>query len=318
MVDIKPRTDITAKVIASSIHQGIRIDTLQLRYPRIIHAEFMTHRMLSKNASSSRAIPVKTMLTRDEAMFVPNFRVNQPGMQPGDNIDDALQMKAEAIWRDAALACRQAAAKLAELGVHKQWTNRPLEFFGYIDVLCTSTDWENFFWLRDHPAAQDEIFLLAQAMRDAIENYIPLSLDSEWHLPYLTAEDKEDCDKHWHNFRPQLDRVFGDNQAFRPGRFADYGMEMKLVASASRCCRVSYSKMDGTPSTLADDMDRFLKLFPESGPIHASPLEHQAWPGIFTMGSRSTAASGNFTGWTQFRKLIPTEAVREKHVGFLW
>ena len=50
---------IEAKVILDSVSPaGKRITTLQLKYPRFIHSEFMTHRAFSRNAASSRAIPV--------------------------------------------------------------------------------------------------------------------------------------------------------------------------------------------------------------------------------------------------------------------
>lgn len=39
-----------------------RITTLELVYPRFIHSEFMTHRMFSRNAASSRATPVQRMI----------------------------------------------------------------------------------------------------------------------------------------------------------------------------------------------------------------------------------------------------------------
>lgn len=51
------------KVIADSVSPtGKRITTMQLRYWRAIHSEFMTHRVFSRNASSSRAIPVAKMI----------------------------------------------------------------------------------------------------------------------------------------------------------------------------------------------------------------------------------------------------------------
>ena len=77
-------TDITAKIIAHSVSpQGKEIITFELEYPRIIHSELMTHRLFSRNAASSRAIPVKTlieMVRQDPAMPV-RFGANQPGMQ---------------------------------------------------------------------------------------------------------------------------------------------------------------------------------------------------------------------------------------------
>ena len=52
-----------AKIICDSISPvGARITTFELVYPRFIHGEFMTHRVFSRNAASSRAIPVKTFL----------------------------------------------------------------------------------------------------------------------------------------------------------------------------------------------------------------------------------------------------------------
>jgi thymidylate synthase ThyX len=53
----------TALIIEDSINRaGVRLVTMQLRYPRFVHAEFMTHRVFSRNASSSRAIPVAKMI----------------------------------------------------------------------------------------------------------------------------------------------------------------------------------------------------------------------------------------------------------------
>lgn len=50
------------KIIEDSIFNGSRLTTFQLKYPRFIHSEFMTHRVFSRNASSSRAIPVSKMI----------------------------------------------------------------------------------------------------------------------------------------------------------------------------------------------------------------------------------------------------------------
>ncbi len=54
---------IKAKIILDSENQGgDRLTTWILTYPRFIHSELMTHRMFSRNAASSRAIPVKRMM----------------------------------------------------------------------------------------------------------------------------------------------------------------------------------------------------------------------------------------------------------------
>jgi len=59
---------IEAKIIEDSVGPGTRrLTTFQLTYPRFIHAEFMTHRQFSRNASSSRAIPVEKQIAMIKA-----------------------------------------------------------------------------------------------------------------------------------------------------------------------------------------------------------------------------------------------------------
>ncbi|HPC20463.1 MAG TPA: hypothetical protein PL039_09725, partial [Kiritimatiellia bacterium] len=120
---------IETKVVADSVSpQGIRLSTLSLKYPRWIHAEFMTHRLFSRNASSSRAVPSKRLraLEREYPLW---WGANIPGMQAGGKLSDEQGAKAKAIWDRMADACIEGVAELAELGLHKQWANRPLEWF---------------------------------------------------------------------------------------------------------------------------------------------------------------------------------------------
>ena len=65
----------SAKIIADSVApNGERLTTFELSYPRICHSELMTHRVFSRNASSSRAIPVLTVLRHVlKNMFVPKY-----------------------------------------------------------------------------------------------------------------------------------------------------------------------------------------------------------------------------------------------------
>ena len=56
-------TKISAKVIADSKNEfGNRITTMIVTFPRFILAELNTHRMMSRNSASSRAIPFEKML----------------------------------------------------------------------------------------------------------------------------------------------------------------------------------------------------------------------------------------------------------------
>ena len=76
-------SNIYARVVEDSIANDIRLTTLELQHQRFIHSEFMTHRMFSRNASSSRAIPVEKMIKQvEEQPAMPIYwGINQPGMQ---------------------------------------------------------------------------------------------------------------------------------------------------------------------------------------------------------------------------------------------
>src|SRR3990167_1565104 len=131
---------ISATVIADSISDaGIRITTMQLRYPRFIHAEFMTHRGFSRNASSSRAVPTAKLLeeVRSDALrAAPIFwGKNQPGMQAAEELSGYQLELAKAEWRSAAFGAAARAESLASLGAHKQIVNRILEPFTHINVV---------------------------------------------------------------------------------------------------------------------------------------------------------------------------------------
>lgn len=226
-------------------------------------------------------------------------------MQAGSPLSLEDQAEAEAIWIDMAEYVSRGCQKLADktgLNIHKQWTNRPLEWFGYIDVLVTSTDWANFDYLRHHPAAQDEIDILCAKMMQARANARPQFLQNgDWHLPYVRKNDRDFASLWAKNFGNDL------NEIFLACDLPDLSQKeaLLLVSSAARCCRVSYSKMDGTPSTFSDDIKRFRKLVPNDDPLHASPLEHQATP----LDGYDESRQGNFKGFAQFRKFIHDEAI---------
>jgi hypothetical protein len=305
----------TVKVIASSISEdtGIRLDTLQVRYWRPIHGEVMTHRVFSRNASSSRAIPAASIFAREE-VYVPRFRKNKPGMQPGDFLSDHEQVVAEKVWRELAEITRKYVSILADkdgLNIHKQWVNRPTEWFSYIDVLITSTEWSNFDALRIHPDAQDEIQALAADMKAARDAVIPRTLtQGQWHLPYI---DEEDIDRVQRICRKKAlpDGVIGEvvTQLMCLKGIGGRGHvnavnALLLAISTARCCRVSYSKQDGERPEVETDLGLYLRLA-GADPKHASPLEHQARPLLMSEDERH---QGNFVGWAQFRKFIPNEA----------
>lgn len=254
----------SAKVVAYSKAAGYpNLATLQLRYPRFIHPEFMTHRVFSRNASSSRAVPVLKFIEQvmnDPAVPV-HFGKNQPGMQADGEISD--KEEAKTLWYEAANLAVNVAKDMAAKGVHKQVVNRILEPFLHIDVVVTSCRWDNFFELRRHKDAQPEIKALADTMFTALSNAEPTELGpNDWHLPYVTEEDKEN----------------------KPTQI------LKRV-SAARCARVSYLNHDQSQPNTFKDLELAHKL-EESG--HLSPFEHQA--------STDMAGYKNIAPWLQYRE----------------
>lgn len=273
---------IQAKVIADSVAaHGGRITTLQLRYWRAIHSEFCTHRVFSKNASSSRAVPLAKMIEqveRDPAGPV-HWGRNEPGMQSRSELGGLLKMSAQQQWEEARQAALKHVRFMATIGVSKQVANRLLEPFSHIDVVVTSTDFTNFFALRDHPDAQPEMQELARAMRRAIDESTPDPLAvGAWHLPYLTEREIEDL---FNTMTSVVDIA---------------GLLCKI--SAARCARVSYLKHDQSAPSIDDDLKLYDRLV-GSEPRHASPCEHQATP-----FADPKQRSRNFVGWLQYRELV--------------
>ncbi len=158
---------IKAEIIKDSLApSGKRITTFVLTYPRFIHSEFMTHRMISKNASSSRAIPTEKMIQAimDNPAMPIAFSKNQKGMQASDILSPQDQEKAEWLWLQARDETLNYVKALTDLGAHKQHVNRLLEPFQHITVIATATEWDNFFALRCHPDAPPEFQELANQM----------------------------------------------------------------------------------------------------------------------------------------------------------
>jgi len=291
-------SQISAKVIEDSISlDGARLTTLELVYHRYIHAEFKTHRvlssdsenecyvieqsaafmddkMLSRNASSSRAIPTHKLIeqVRNNPMMPVHWGANQSGMQAREELSGFSKESAIQNWKNAAIFAADSAEAMLSNGLHKQIANRVLEPFLPIHVIVTATEWDNFFSLRIHHDAQPEINELATKMRAAMDNSTPKLLKTayDWHLPYVTSEERKSA----------------------------HDIKTLAKISAARCARVSYLTHDGENPSIEKDLALYERLV-GSKPIHASPVEHQAYP-----LSNKDEWCRNFRGWKQFRSLI--------------
>jgi Thymidylate synthase complementing protein len=293
---------IEAKIIADSISpDGIRLITFQVRYPKFVHGELMTHRVFSRNASSSRAIPVEKMITevmREPAMPV-HWGANQRGMQASTELEGAARASAMMHWCDARDNAVHVARLLMKLGAHKQLVNRLIEPFCHINVVITATDYENFFALRRHADAQPEIHVLADAMFTARAESVPEPLrPGQWHLPYIEPFD----------LLP-FNVVSTEYQL----KAADIDQELinRLIrVSVARCARTSYLTHGGQRPHIEADLDLYDRLA-GSVPPHASPCEHQATPDSMTTDGywNQPNLHGNLRGWIQFRKTLTNEYV---------
>ena len=333
-------TTIKAQMIADSLApHGVRLKTMLLRYPKIIHAEAKTHRLmkigsanvdimddiavmddpaLSRNASSSRAIPVARLIQDviDDPVRPLFWGRNRPGMQAMEELTGNALIEAQTEYDRAMQSAIDHAQRLAEIGVHKQHVNRIIEPYSHINVLVSATDWSNFYALRRHPDAQPEIRALADAMWEAEQRSVPVLLQpGEWHLPFV------DVKAEMRNVFSYLTSLYNEGSITAESMLNLYGKTM-LKMSAARCARLSYMTHDLRSPTVAEDVALFDRLTAHT-PLHASPTEHQATPdtchcGTYPPGFKSDIwwkhpdEHGNFVGWRQHRKMLAGESVADR------
>ena len=286
---------------------GKVITTFSVKYGLIIHAEALRHRMLSRGVKSNRAIPPSVI--RKEVLSDPYtpiwFGANQSGMVAKSEVK--YPKIAKALWLGArypAVAAHWLGDKL--LGAHKEWINRLLNPWQWVRETITATEWDNFYNLRIHPDAQQDIQVIAKAMYEAATDYpyYETITAGEWHVPYVIRV------RH-----PDGNLYYFDNDG------AEITVVQSLKASAARCARSSYDNHDKTKATIKSDMKLWDQLI-ESDPKHSSPVEHQATPtafsgsldsldehyhweaGITHIDFNGQQWSGNLCGWIQHRQLL--------------
>ena len=311
-------SNITAKIICDSISEtGKRITTFELEYSRYIHAELLTHRMLSKNCSSSRAIPIENMLGYIESnMSVPVYLGrNKSGMKAVEEIED--KDEAVSVWKDSFYQVEDSVNKLLDLKVHKQIANRLTEPYQMMKVVVTATEWDNFFNLRIDKDAQPELVMLAVKMFNAMQGSTPKTLKAgQWHLPYVDSVESEE--KPIVGSRDNGQYYFlTDNDGNNLGGIY---LEDAIKISVASCAAVSYR----TENMTLDKADKIFDMLINAETLHSSPFEHVAKPivvceddyenvsymtgtwedGITHMKYSDELCSGNFTGWIQYRHLL--------------
>ncbi len=300
------RAGISATVIKDSISRsGNRLLTYELVYPRIILAEANTHCMLEKNSSSSRAVPVEAaMKLIEESPAMPvEWGSNNSGMVSNEPLSELQRDAAIALWKEAAKSAVSFARVMSDKGginAHKQIANRIAEPFTFMKTVMSGTEWENFFWLRDHPDADPTFRELAATMNIARAKSTPTLLQpNEWHVPYVEYQNG----KYWASSNEEI------------------SLDVALKVSSSCCAQASYRKLDDSVEKAVRVFD-MLNIGSETKPAHASPLTHQGtpmenfdgsvignWPhGVTHLRRDGSYWSGKFQGWIQHRQLISNEA----------
>jgi thymidylate synthase ThyX len=267
----------SAKVLADSTNTcDNRLTTMELTYPRFIHSEVMTHRMFSRNAASSRAIPVEKMIEQVEKNpVIPiHWGKAQKGMQAYEELGYYEKIDCRYAWIEARRDALKHVRKLLNLGLHKQIVNRILEPWMWITVIVTGNEgaWNNFFALRCHHEAEPHIQKIAGMAREVRSQSVPQKLSAgQWHLPLIGFEG---------------DEFLSD--------------EDKVKVSVGRNARISYLTHDGRRDVQAD-IDLHDRLLASK---HFSPFEHVAQSVHYS----GPEFEGNFgEGWVQYRKTLKGE-----------
>lgn len=264
---------ISAQIVLDSISpRGDRLVTLEAVYPRWMHSQLMTHRAFSRNAQSSRAVPIDAMHV--QSLYTPRFTAAKKlkGMANGEPVDDDLQAELEERWHCAEFAVKvqvrwmQDLAEQQGLELCRGQLNRLLEPFRYQKTIITALDddrgWKNFRRLRlPGRGVQTETGELARAICGALDASEPT--ERREHVPY------------------------------GPG----------LRRSVVTCARVSFL-LDSEELSDRGVARRFKKLLASR---HWSPFEHQAF--ACESGEVHPELAGNFWGasWLQLRKALDLE-----------
>lgn len=277
---LETETKVTVIADSTSPITSARAVTFLCRVPRFILPELNTHRVFSRNVSSSRAKRFSSLIK--DTVFHPKLWIeNHKGMQGAELLPTWKGWFADFLWSSSKWSAVVHGYLLDKLGVSKQYTNRAIEPYCYIDYLVTSTEWNNFLVQRDDNAAQFEIQVLARKIKEALKkNQSVLLKYGEWHLPFITAWEKEQFD-----------------------------INTQIKLSVARCARTSYTDLayrgyskqkSGKHKLNSGDKDMILyHQLVLSKPPHLSPTEHQL------LAENPTAnLEGNTKGFVQYRKLL--------------
>jgi len=312
------RTSICAKVIADSVHAGSRLTTFELTFPRFLLAEFNTHRVLSKNSASSRAIPVwKRLVEISTSPFIPlQFGKNKAGMQSEESISDSDAEIAKQNWlvgRDVALIQAYFLAG-CDTQIMKDSKGHP----GAV-LVCNTLD----HLMDAYPSVASKMMkpsvgIHKQHANRVLEPYAyhtVIATGTQWRNFYalraslMAQPEIQDlailmAGAHLASVSNELNPGEWHLPYILPEDKAEEKDSLKLARiSSGRSSRVSYLTHDGK-RLLSADLKQADDL---QGSGHTSPFEHPAKAREESDNVFSNSG-GNFGNkWTQYRKMLPGE-----------
>lgn len=294
---------IKAQIVADSLDpRGNRLTSMLITFPRFILAELNTHRMLSKNSASSRAIPFNKMVESVQSNpFIPiAWQKEHTGMQGSEyivnvddinyNIDNWLQA------RDYAL---DQAKYLTTNGVTKQLANRLLEPFMWHTVLISGTEWENFFELRcpqyevQVGATGRQYFRSRKELANRYPDQVPEDELGWMHINKGQAEIHMMAlaEAMWDAMNESVPKELEAGEWHIPfedkirvpyilvGEFGDFHkslLEEKVKISTAMCARTSYTVVGDEKKFTYEQQIALHDRMANAVPFHASPMEHCA------------------------------------------
>ena len=294
---------INAEIVAhSKNYQGDELVSFILTFPRIILPEVLTHRMFSRNTSSSRAIPFEKMVeVIENNPFIPvAFQKNHKGMQGYeyfDYIKDIEDLKQD--WLNARNEAVSWAKELNHGGVTKQLCNRLIEPFMWCTMLVTTSKegLDNFFDLRcpkfeyygncDKDEVESTIYYSRKQLMKHTVSGDPYGIDmkteldwlktskstAEIHIQllaekmydsYIESEPEEVLPGEWHI--PFKDKIYEE--------YPEVDIDDKVKIATSMAARVSYTTIEEDKKISIEKHKELYKLLIDEK--HSSPLEHCA------------------------------------------
>lgn len=284
-----------AEILLDSISpDGHRLVTMEVEFPRVVLAEFNTHRMLSRNSASSRAIPVTTQIAKImREPFVPDeFGANRKGMQAAAPLEGARHDQARQCWLDA----RNEAVKQAlRLMIGPAYVDEQLYYLsrngGSFEAKVLEMV-EQFQQKDPSIVGRDDLLGVHKGLTNRLlEPFM-------WHTVIVTATEwsnffalrtDENAQREIRLVAELMQRAHGDSKP-RPLRYGEWhapliqpeerewalaNPEQAAQASCARCARVSYLTHDTGTLDVAKDIGLYTGLV---GNGHMSPLEHAATP----------------------------------------